>query len=87
MPAATEAAAILVNGSFEDGPSNGLDQHDVDVLAGSLAIAGWDVFAVSANGGAVDHLNTPWDVSDAASMLSISTAETLCSAGSDKRLQ
>jgi len=63
-PASAQAAAILVNGSFEDGPSNGLDQFDVDVFAGSLAIAGWEVFGVGATGGAVDHLNTPWDVSD-----------------------
>jgi choice-of-anchor C domain-containing protein len=64
LPATSEASAILVNGSFEVGPANGSGLADVDVLAGSAALVGWEVFAASASGGAVDHLNVAWDVSD-----------------------
>lgn len=64
LPATSEASAILVNGSLEVGPANGSGLADVDVLAGSAALVGWEVFATSASGGAVDHLNFQWDASD-----------------------
>ena len=55
---AASASPILVNGSFESGPPmNGF--QDVDVLAGSNVIPGWEVFGVS-----IDYLGPPWDVAD-----------------------
>lgn len=69
---AGEAAPILVNGSFENGPAmNGplcpispSICSSVDIVAGSAAIPGWEVFAESTSGAAVDYLGPGWDVSD-----------------------
>jgi choice-of-anchor C domain-containing protein len=57
-PSAAEAAAILVNGSFEVGPPPFVD-HDLGIPAGSTEITGWTVLS-----GGVDLLEDPWDVSD-----------------------
>ena len=63
LPSTGYASAILINGSFESGPSGG--GFDLDVLAGSTDITGWTVFGAAPLGnGVIDFLNAPWDVSD-----------------------
>jgi choice-of-anchor C domain-containing protein len=78
LPTTTDAAAILINGSFEDGPPMG-GREDVDVVAGSSAIPGWEVFAVSASAGAVDYLGAPWDVSDGVHAIDLDGRDALFS--------
>ena len=58
VPAAD--AQIVVNGSFEVGPS--FSSQDLDVAAGSTALDGWVVTGVGSS--AIDYLGSPWDVSD-----------------------
>jgi choice-of-anchor C domain-containing protein len=73
-----------VNASFEDGPA--MDGplcpispdscEDVDVLAGSNVIPGWEVFATV---GGVDYLGPPWDVSDGAHAIDLAGRDALFS--------
>ena len=56
LPSTGYASAILINGSFESGPSGG--GFDLDVLAGSTDITGWTVFGAAPLGnGVIDFLN------------------------------
>jgi choice-of-anchor C domain-containing protein len=57
LPRAARADSILINGSFEIGPT--FSVHDIDLLAGSTDILGWLVTGTS-----IDYLGSPWDVSD-----------------------
>ena len=57
------ATPIIINGSFELGPSGCCS--DVDVPPGSSELVGWTVFGISLVGrGSIDYLNPPWRVSD-----------------------
>src|SRR5687768_5578552 len=57
-PATVDAAPILINGSFEQGPPP-FTSHDIGIPAGSTDVTGWMIL-----GGGVDLLEDPWDVSD-----------------------
>jgi choice-of-anchor C domain-containing protein len=50
--------------------------EDVDVLAGSNVIPGWEVFATV---GGVDYLGPPWDVSDGAHAIDLAGRDALFS--------
>jgi choice-of-anchor C domain-containing protein len=54
---AAQADTILINGSFELGPT--LTGNDADFPAGFTGIPGWTIF-----GHSIDYLGLPWDVSD-----------------------
>lgn len=62
IPGPTYAGPILINGSFELGPS--FTNQDIDILSGSTQIVGWVATGTSTSGGAIDYLGQPWDVSD-----------------------
>ena len=62
IPATAAGSPILINASFEQGPS--FSHQDLDIATGSTEIVGWVVTGSSVSGGAIDYLGAPWDVSD-----------------------